>query len=816
MAVKKSELYSSLWDSCNELRGGMDSSLYKDYILTLLFVKYVTDKFKGDRYAEIEIPEDGSFLDMIAAKGKNDIGDKMNKIISKLAEANGLGGVIDIADFDDDGKLGSGSEKIEKLTNLIAIFQNESLDFRKNKAGGDDIIGDAYEYLMKHFATESGKSKGQFYTPAEVSRIMAKVIGVNGATTADQTIYDPACGSGSLLIRANDEAKSENLPDGITIYGQEFDVNTAGLAQMNLVLHNKSTGIIANANTLSNPIFKNGDSIERFDFAVANPPFSYSSWGNGIDVTSDERFAPYNAVPPDKNGDYAWLIHFIHSLKPQHGKGAIILPHGVLFRGNAEAIIRKEILDKKIIKGIIGLPANLFFGTGIPACIIIIDKENAAARKGLFIIDASRGFIKDGNKNSLREQDIRKIVDSFNNFIEIPKYSRNISYSEIKANDYNLNIPRYIDGSEPEDLQSISAHLFGGLPQRDIDELSPYWEAFPTLQSELFENFKLDRTGYVNLKVAKDDIQSTIYGNGEFIEYENKIEEAFNIWKANQWTKLNEIKIGDKPKSFIVEVSNALLSQFSNISLIDKYDVYQCIMSYWEQSMQDDLYAITFDGWESGNEIEREMVKKKDGTTTGKMKSFEGKIIPKRMIIDRYFHNEQLAITYLENERDEVIRLMNGLKEEHSGEESLLCGATNDKGNISKSDLQKRIKQIKTDKDFADELKMLEQYEKLMVREGTYNTNIKKAIVKLEKVVFDKYKDLSIDEIKDIVVETKWCKTIFESINAIYSAISHSLTNRISEIVARYDETLSNIEDEVEEYEATVKSHLERMGFLWK
>lgn len=816
MAVKKSELYSSLWSSCNELRGGMDASLYKDYILTLLFVKYVTDKFAGDLYAEIEIPEDGSFLDMIAAKGKSDIGDKMNKIIRKLADANGLAGVIDIADFDDDGKLGSGNEKVEKLTNLIAIFQNESLDFRKNKAGGDDIIGDAYEYLMKHFATESGKSKGQFYTPAEVSRIMAKVIGLSGATTTDQTIYDPACGSGSLLIRANDEAKSEDLPDGITIYGQEFDVNTAGLAQMNLVLHNKSTGKIANANTLSNPKFKNGDRIERFDFAVANPPFSYKSWGNGIDATSDERFVPYNAVPPDKNGDYAWLIHFIHSLKPQRGKGAIILPHGVLFRGNAEATIRKEILDKKIIKGIIGLPANLFFGTGIPACIIVIDKENAAARKGLFMIDASRGFIKDGNKNSLREQDIHKIVDSFNNFIEIPKYSRNIPYSEIEANDYNLNISRYIDGSEPEDLQNISAHLVGGLPQHDIDELSSYWEAFPTLKSELFESVNSDRSGYVNLKVDKEDIRSTIYGNSEFIEYANKIEEAFNTWKANQWTKLNEIKIGDNPKSFIGEISNDLLAQFSNISLIDKYDVYQCIMSYWEQTMQDDLYAIVFDGWESGNEIEREMVKKKDGTTTGKMKSFEGKIIPKKLIIDRYFQNAQLAITYLENERDEVIRLMDELKEEHGEEEGLLCVAINDKGNISKSDLQKRIKEIKTDKDFVDELKMLEQYEKLMVREGTYNTNIKNAIVDLEKVVFDKYKTLSIDEIKEIVVETKWCKTIFNAIDVIYSAISHRLTNRISDIVERYDETLPTIEQEVENHEAKVKNHLERMGFLWK
>ncbi len=809
MAVKKSELYSSIWSSCDELRGGMDASLYKDYVLTLLFVKYVTDRFKGDRYAEIEIPEGGSFLDMIAAKGKTDIGEKMNLIIKKLADANGLSGIIDVADFDDDGKLGSGQDKVDKLTNLVAIFQNEALDFRKNRAGGDDIIGDAYEYLMKNFASESGKSKGQFYTPAEVSRIMAKVIGISGATLASQTIYDPACGSGSLLIRAADEA-----PHGITIYGQEFDVNTAGLAKMNLVLHNKSTGKIANANTLSTPKYKNGDKIERFDFAVANPPFSYKSWSNGIDTGSDERFSGFNAVPPDKNGDYAWLMHFIHSLKPEKGKGAIILPHGVLFRGNAEATIRKEILKRKIIKGIIGLPANLFFGTGIPACIIVIDKENVAARKGLFMIDASRGFIKDGNKNRLREQDIYKIVDSFNNFMEIPKYSRMIPYSEIEANDYNLNIPRYIDGSEPEDLQDIAAHLLGGLPRPDIDELAVYWSVFPTLQAVLFDSFGRDT--YVKLKGPKEDIRTTIYGNSEFIEYAKKIKAAFKTWKDSQWTRLNEIKKGDNPKTFITGLSNALLAQFGAISLIDKYDVYQCLMSYWEETMQDDVYAIAFDGWESGNEIEREMVKKKDGTATNKMKSFEGRIIPKKLMIDRYFADEQKAITGLENERDEAVRLMEELQEEHSGDEGLLGEVINDKGKITKGDLQKRLKEIKDDKELADELKILKQYEKLMANEATCSTAIKNAVAALEKLVFAKYATLSIAEIKELVVEKKWCVTILDAIDAIYSAISHRLANRITELCERYEETLPQIEEEVAAYETKVKGHLGRMGFLWK
>jgi type I restriction enzyme M protein len=808
LAVKKSELYASLWKSCDELRGGMDASLYKDYILTLLFVKYVTDRFAGDRYAEIEIPKDGSFIDMIAAKGQSDIGDRMNKIISKFAEANGLSGIIDVADFDDDGKLGSGKEKVDKLTNLVSIFQNEVLDFRKNRAGGDDIIGDAYEYLMKNFATESGKSKGQFYTPAEVSRIMSKVIGISSATVASKTLYDPACGSGSLLIRAADEA-----PNGVTIYGQEFDTTTAGLAKMNMVLHNKSTGTIAKGNTLSTPKFKNGDSIERFDFAVVNPPFSYKSWSNGIDTSSDERFKGYDAEPPAKNGDYAWLMHFIYSLKPLKGKGAIILPHGVLFRGNAEGTIRKEIINKKIIKGIIGLPANLFFGTGIPACIIVIDKENAAARQGLFMIDASRGFIKDGNKNRLREQDIHKIVDSFNNFIEIPKYSRMIPYSEIEANDYNLNIPRYIDGSEAEDLQDIEAHLLGGIPQRDIDDLSSYWGVFPTLQAELFDSF--GRSGYVKLKVDEEDIRKTIYSNNEFIEYAKRIDGAFKEWKDSQWTRLTEIEKDDNPKKIILQISNALLDKFSDISLIDKYDVYQCLMSYWEETMQDDVYTIAFDGWEAGKDIDREMVKKKDGTITGKMKSFEGRVIPKKLIMDRYFPEEQRALTRFENERDEVIRLLDELIEEHGGDEGLLNEIINDKGNISKGDLQKRIKEIKNDKEFTDELEILQKYESLLTSECTFNASIKNTVAAIEKVVFDKYSELSIDKIKELVVEKKWLDTIFDAVDGIYSYISHRLANRIAELCGRYEETLSHIDDEVTEYEIKVRNHLERMSFSW-
>ena len=475
MALKKSQLYSSLWQSCDELRGGMDASQYKDYVLTLLFMKYVSDKYAGDSDALIEVPGGGSFADMGRLKGDKEIGDKINKIIGRLAEANDLKGVIDQADFNDESKIGAGKEMQDRLTKLVAIF--ESLDFRANRAEGDDLLGDAYEYLMRHFATESGKSKGQFYTPAEVSRIMAQVVGVGPDTRQDQTIYDPTCGSGSLLLKAADEA-----PRGITVYGQEMDNATWALAKMNLILHGHPTAELWHGNTLAAPYFKNQTgSLKTFDFAVANPPFSAKAWSSGLDPANDEYRRFEYGIPPAKNGDYAFLLHLIASLNSK-GKGAIILPHGVLFRGNREADIRKNLIRRGFIKGIIGLPANLFYGTGIPACILVLDKENAHARSGIFMIDASKGFLKDGNKNRLRDQDLHRIVDMFNKQTELPRYSRMVPVAEIAgpANDYNLNIPRYIDSSEPEDLHDLDAHFHGGLPDRDLDALGAYWDFFPT------------------------------------------------------------------------------------------------------------------------------------------------------------------------------------------------------------------------------------------------------------------------------------------------------------------------------------------------
>src|SRR6266478_9868967 len=452
MPIKKSDLYSSLWASCDELRGGMDASQYKDYVLFMLFIKYITDKYgnSSDFASPVTIPKGASFKDMIALKGKSDIGDKINtQIIQPLIDANGRLARSDFPDFNDPNKLGEGQAMVDRLTNLIGIFQKPELDFSQNRAEHDDILGDAYEYLMRHFATESGKSKGQFYTHSEVSSVIAKVIGIRDAKTSnDTTVYDPTCGSGSLLLKVADDARSP-----VTLYGQDKDASTAGLARMNMILHNSPTAEIVQGNSITDPKFKDDlYALKTFDYVVANPPFSDKRWNTGLDSLSDpyERFKHFG-VPPNKQGDYAYLLHIVRSLKST-GQGACILPHGVLFRGNAEADIRRNLVRRGYIKGIIGLPANLFYGTGIPACIVVIDKQNAPACKGIFMIDASAGFMKDGPKNRLRAQDIHKIVDAFNNRVEIPKFSRTVSFDEIEKNDFNLNLPRYIDSQIREDL----------------------------------------------------------------------------------------------------------------------------------------------------------------------------------------------------------------------------------------------------------------------------------------------------------------------------------------------------------------------------
>lgn len=832
MAIKKSDLYSSIWASCDELRGGMDASQYKDYVLVLLFVKYVSDKYAGQPYAPITIPPGASFAHMVALKGKPDIGDQINKkILAPLALANNLS---DLPDFNDPNKLGSGKEMVERLTNLIAIFENPALDFSKNHADGDDLLGDAYEYLMRHFATESGKSKGQFYTPAEVSRVISQLLGIRHATTSnDTTVYDPTCGSGSLLLKVGDEAR-HGKDVKVSLYGQEKDSSTAGLARMNMILHDYATAEIKQGNTLANPFFTNGDALKTFDYVVANPPFSDKRWSTGLHPneggrpTPDGQVAPRDyqrfvgyGVPPAKQGDYAYLLHILRSIKPA-GKGACILPHGVLFRGNAEAAIRKNLVQRGYIKGIIGLPANLFYGTGIPACLILLDKQGAGARKAIFMIDASKGFIKDGNKNRLREQDIHKIVDTFTRQAEIDRFSRLVPVSEIASpkNDYNLNLPRYIDSTEPEDLQDIDAHLRGGIPNRDIDALAPYWQVLPTVRAALFK--RAGRAGYSALRVPIAEVKPAIFNHPEFAAFQDSVTRRFAKWTKATTPTLKDFDKDSRPKQLIEDISEDLLGAFQKAPLLDAYDVYQHLMDYWAATMQDDSYLIAADGWFDAAQPrlilddKNKKSRAKPDFTLGK-KKYQTELIPPALIIRRWFAAEQAAIEKLEAEVSNLQQQLEEMAEEHAGEEGLLADAANDKGKLTKASAAARLKtllsELSAQPEPSEEKALLEQYLALAEQESATSAKLAEAQDELTEKVAARYPKLSEEEIKFLVVDDKWLAALAAAVQGELDRVSQTLTGRIRLLAERYATPLPDCENEVESLAKKVAGHLTQMGF---
>ncbi len=806
MATKKSDLYSSIWASCDELRGGMDASQYKDYVLFMLFIKYITDKYgnSSDFAPPVTIPKGSSFTDMLALRGKSDIGDKINtQVIAQLVLANERLARSDFPDFNDPNKLGQGKEMVERLTNLINIFASPQLDFSQNRADHDDILGDAYEYLMRHFATESGKSKGQFYTPAEVSRIIARVIGISPDNTkASTTAYDPTCGSGSLLLKVASQAGKH-----ITLEGQEKDVTTAGLARMNMILHDFPTANILSGNTLSAPKFKNGEQLRTYDYVVANPPFSDKTWTTGLTPSKDpfQRFAW--GEPPAKQGDYAYLLHIIRSLKGT-GKGACILPHGVLFRGNAEAMIRRQLVRSGYLKGIIGLPANLFYGTGIPACIVVLDKENAAGRKGVFMIDASKGFKKDGPKNRLREQDIHRIVDIFTKQADVPGYARMVPLDEIAdpKNDFNLNLPRYIDSAEPEDLQDIDGHLRGGIPERDLDALGSYWQVLPSVRSMLFES--AGRPGYVRMKLPLAEVKPAIFGHAEFTAFQQKATKVFADWRKATTPRLTGFGKDGHPKVLIETVAEDLLAAFRQMPLVDAYDIYQHLMDYWAETMQDDCYLIAADGWVAAPT----RIVETDKKGKRKDKGWTCDLIPKPLIVARYFAKEQAALDAKQAELEATTASLAELEDEHGGEEGFL-GALD---KIAKAEVNARLKEIKADKEAIDEIAVLKHWLELSESETTMKRAVKEQETSLDTLTYEQYPKLTEAEIKTLVVADKWMARLSAAVQGELDRVSQTLTGRIRQLAERYAIPLPKLTEEVETLAARVDEHLKNMRAVWK
>ena len=778
MAIKKSQIYSTLWSSCDALRGSMDASQYKDYVLIILFVKYLSDK-EDDEDSLFTIPDGCRFSDFSKLKYTSTIGESINKKLEAIKAENSMFlSKLVLPNFNDPAKLGKPKEMSDTLSKLIAAFESGDLDFSKNRSADDDILGDAYEYLMKNFAAESGKSKGQFYTPAEVSRTMAKLLHLEEFSSPSTTVYDPTCGSGSLLLRAISET-----PNGATPYGQEKDNSTATLAILNMLLHGVDMASIEQGDTLNSPEFTDGGTLKTFDVCVANPPFSTTDWIGeaGEDDVKYHRWSK-DMCPPAKCGDYAFLLHLIASMKTGTGRGACILPHGVLFRGNAEAVIREHIINKGYIEGIIGLPANIFFGTGIPASILVINKAGADDRKGIFFIDAKDGFVKDGNKNRLREQDIKKIVDTWNSRKAVPHYARFVSNDEIRQNEFNLNIPRYIQAEDKEIQQDIDSHLHGGIPSVDIEKMQGYWDVCSNLKEALFspdgEKFRL--------KVGKDDIAATISQNDSFKQQLEHFKSSIKEWSDLVRPQLYALGKKIKPKQLIVGWSQSLLDIMNeDKSLVDKYNVYQNLMSYWNDVMQDDCYLISRDAWH----VPLTIGTKKSAT----YEDMSCDLLPISIVLNEYFSGDL----------EEIQHLNMALSELNSELQDMIEQAKEALGEEDDDELKK----------VADACKKTAAYKAKDKQRKSLDKALKEKKKDLTEAVEQKYNTLSEDEVKHLVIVNKWLSTISEMIMDEMKRVTHQLANEIIVLSERYENTLSYLSVECEKYEDEVNSFLNEMGF---
>lgn len=893
MAIKKSQIYSSLLESTNILRGGMDASQYKNYVLVLLFVKYISDK-KDDPNSLITIPDGCTFADMVKLKEDNDIGEKMNKILARIGEANGLSKELAEADFADEQKLGKGKDLVRTVSKLIGAFQREDLDFSHNRAADDDLIGDAYEFLMRNFAAESGKSKGQFYTPAEVSRLMAKLVGIGkDERRRSLSIYDPTCGSGSLLLRTKNECKGE-----CSIQGQEFDLATIGMARMSMIIHGVEDPDLRHGDTLNSPLHTkivNGKEVlDSFDYVVANPPFSQKNWMKAIKEkdtfkrwgNDKEGEGNYAKCPPPMCGDYAFLLHIIESMKSD-GHAVCIMPHGVLFRGNVEADIRKYIIKKRIISGIIGLPTNTFFGTSIGGCIIVLDKQHASTSSGIFMIDAKDGYIKDGAKNRLREEDIKRIADVWENKEEIPHYSRFVTYKELENENkeirdeegnvirpeglWSLSISRFVTPVDTEIRQDLNAHLHGGLPAYDVDEvLAHVWKSCPTLKDALFTKTSEQ---YYALKIDKDTIQKTITSDGSYKHQSEVYAKSIAAWADAVRQGMYDLAPGIEPKEAIELWGQHILDCTSKGSeLVDHYNVYEILMNYWAETMQDDLYLISRDDWPvtifpaKTKKVDK---KKKEISYTEKKnptyRDYECDLLPVQVVIDEYYPEEDANIKNLEAEVERISGEMNQLMDDNEadfnglekasdvkaryeagiakapidGEQEILLELlempVNNKPakearntfiaehhNIfegwekyGKTEINKRLKEIAIYSPILpDTIELYKSYIDLNDQLSCLKKQLKEAMEELKENMLLTYGRLQNDkaEVRRLVVEKKWLATITKRSEQNINRLSLQIANDVKSLVERYESTLTQLNDSAASYENKVIAHLAKMG----
>ena len=837
--MNKQQLAAKIWESANKMRSKIEANEYKDYILGFIFYKYLSDK-------EIKFLKENDYTDDLLETVTEDdeeivkwVQDRIGYFISYnnlFSTWIKMGRNFDVSNVTDAlsafsryispshksvfnnifrtletglSKLGeSTGARTKSISDLLQLIKDIPMDGKQDY----DVLGFIYEYLISMFAANAGKKAGEFYTPHEVSLLMSEIVANHLKDKDEIKIYDPTSGSGSLLINIGKcVAKYMNDENNIKYYAQELKENTYNLTRMNLVMRGilPANILTRNGDTLEEdwPYFDESDPTSTYnplyvDAVVSNPPYS-QNW----DPTNKETDPRYNrfGLAPKGKADYAFLLHDLFHVKPD-GIMTIVLPHGVLFRGGEEGQIRKNLIENNHIDAIIGLPANIFFGTGIPTIIMVLKQKRD--NTDVLIIDASKGFVKEGKNNKLQASDIKKIVDVVVDRKDIEKYSKKVSREEIRANDYNLNIPRYVDSSEKAESWDVYASMFGGIPKSELAELEEYWNAFPNLNKELFVDSNIP---YVEMAV--DNVAGTIKDSSDVKTFNEDFKGAFS-----DFTKYLKIELLDNMETLNVSneenvLSNDIFERLKDVDLVDKYEAYQILDDEWNK-IAVDLEIIQTEGRDSIRKVDPNMVvKKKDGKDVEVQDGWVGRVIPFELIGTTILYDEYAALKKKEDRLSEMSgeyeELIESLTEEDK-ESSII----NDAGDaFVAKEVTKRLKELKLGDKTEDELILidkLEKYEKLAKEEKQLKAEVKKEKSELVLLTKDTIENLS-DEDINMLLQMKWIDSLVNNLYKLPENIVDKLVKEITSLQDKYSTTYSDVEKEIIETEKELCSMIDEL-----
>lgn len=829
--MNKQQLASKIWESANKMRSKIEANEYKDYILGFIFYKFLSDKelkyLKENDYEDADIRE-------LTEEDEDAVKDIQTSIGYFIAYENLFSTWLEMgSDFDVDNvrtalsaftrliseshkkvfnkifdtlqsglsKLGDSSKSQTKaVSDLIYLIKDIPMDGKQDY----DVLGFVYEYLISNFAANAGKKAGEFYTPHEVSVLMSEIVAEHLKDRDKIEIYDPTSGSGSLLINIGKSlSKYMDNSNGIKYYAQELKENTYNLTRMNLVMRGiiPSNIYARNGDTLEDdwPYFDDADPIASYDplyvdAVVSNPPYSQNWNPSGKEM--DPRYAGYGIAPKSK-ADYAFLLHDLYHLKPD-GIMNIVLPHGVLFRGGEEGEIRKNLIENNKIDAIIGLPSNIFFGTGIPTIVMVLKQKRT--NDDVLIIDASKGFVKEGKNNKLRDSDIKKIVDTFKNRLSIDKYSKVVSRDEIRQNDYNLNIPRYVDSSEKAENWDIYALMFGGIPEKELNDYKEYWDAFPTLRADLYSKA---RNSYYALNT--DDVKGTIKNNKDVRAFIEEYKSAFKDFDADLETIL--IKNIDNINISMAEIliGDEIFKRIADKPLVNAYEAYQLFSDEWN-TVSVDLEIIQTEGFEATKKVNPNMVsKKKDGKDVEVQDGWAGHIIPFSLVQDKLLYKEKKALDDKENRLLDIKSLYEELLEEFNEDEKEMDFITEDRDAFVNSEVIKASKNKELEEETVAKLKKVVD---IIDEEKKLKKEIKTLNAELENETKKKIEELTNSEVIELL-QYKWIEPIVKGLEVIPTRIIEGLSSKMDALVKKYELTFSDVEKEIAETEKALRDMLD-------